>query len=128
MLVWKKIIWLRDRIKQQKEWIDRCGSNLTGYIANYGDPGNPPLNKDGTPKIIVIPQEKQSLVSTLARVPNTPDQFYFPHSGDGGTAIYNADYWRLRKWEIELNDLQITNFSAKQKADEMETKGFKVKE
>lgn len=128
MLVWKKIIWLRERIKQQKEWIDRCGGNLIGYIANYGDPNTPPLDKDGNPKIITIPGDKQSLVPTLTRVPNTSDQFYTPHSGNGGTAIYNADYWRLHKWEIELNDLQITNFSAKQKADEMETKGFKVME
>lgn len=120
MLVWKKIIWLRERITEQKKWIDRCGGNLSGYIDNYGDPGIPPL-KDGIPHILTVPANKQHFIeNSHARVPGTDDQFYANHSGDGGTKIYEADFNRLKSWYTELSDLQIHNFAARQKADEME--------
>lgn len=99
----KKILWLRERIKEQKTWIDSCGGDLSGYIANYGDPNIPPLNKDGTPKIIVVLIDKQYLFPNLTRVPNTTDQFYYPHAGNGGSKIYEADHNRLLNWENELN-------------------------
>jgi hypothetical protein len=119
MLAWKRILWLRERIREQKKWIDRCGGTLTGYIENYGDPGVTPL-KDGKPHIIVVPPEKQHfLENSHKRVPGTTDQFYANHYGDGGTAIYKADYDRLVIWQNELTDLEEKCHAAKVKADEM---------
>ena len=121
MLVWKKILWLRERITEQKKWIDRCGGSLSGYIDHYGDPGIPPL-KDGQPQIHTIPADKQHLFTDYERVPGTTDQFYARHFGDGGTAIYQADYDRLQCWEQELSGFEITCPAARVKADEMEGK------
>ncbi|MFY4731247.1 hypothetical protein [Nitrospira sp. BLG_2] len=118
MLVWKKILWLRERVHEQKKWIDRCGGSLSGYIENYGDPGVPPL-KDGKPHILTVPENKQHFFSEHERVPGTTDQFYANHYGDGGTAIYEADYNRLMDWQRQLNDLEIRNHAAKVKADDM---------
>ena len=118
MLVWKKILWLRERIREQQKWIDRCGGSLSGYIENYGDPGIPPL-ENGKPKTHTIPQDKQHLFDDYERVPGTTDQFYARHSGDGGTAIYNADYNRLLDWQRQLSDLEIRNHAAKMKADSL---------
>ena len=119
MLVWKKILWLRERVAEQKKWIDKCGGSLTGYIENYGDPGVAPL-VDGKPKIIVVPIEQQGLIeNTHVLVPGTEDQFYGNHYGNGGTAIYKADYDRLLCWQDELAALEIRNHAAKVKADDM---------
>ena len=98
----KKNIWLRERIYEQKKWMDRCGSNLEGYIANYGDPGIPPL-KNGQPHSLTIPENKQHFIeNTHKRVIGTTDQFYANCYGDGGTKIYHADYNRLLQCELEL--------------------------
>lgn len=119
MLVWKRILWLRERVRAQKHWIDLHGGNLTGYIERYGDPGIPPL-KNGQPMTILIDKADQHLVPDLKRVEGTEDEFYAPHIGDGGTAIYNADLCRLQTWERELSELQLSCYSARCKADEME--------
>jgi len=117
MLVWKKILWLRERVREQQKWIDRCGGNLTGYIEYYGDPGVPPL-KDGKTHILTVPENKQHFIeNTHKRVPGTTDQFYANHYGDGGTKIYEADYNRLMQWKQELSKLESKNPSAKMKAD-----------
>jgi hypothetical protein len=117
MLVWKKILWLRERVSEQKKWIDRCGGSLSGYIDHYGDPGIPPL-KDGKPHILTVPENKQHFIeNTHKRVPDTSDQFYANHYGDGGTAIYKADSDRLYIWQRELADLEERNHAAKVKAD-----------
>jgi len=119
MLVWKKILWLRERVREQQKWIDRCGGSLSGYIEHYGDPGIPPL-KDGKPHILTVPENKQHFIeNTHERVPGTTDQFYANHYGDGGTLIYEADYNRLKDWQRQLNDLEIRNHAAKAKADDM---------
>lgn len=117
MLVWKKIIWLRERVSEQKKWIERCGGNLEGYIANYGDPGVPPM-KDGKPHIITVPEGKQHFFEQHKRVPGTTDQFYANHYGAGGTLIYEADYNRLLQWQRELSETEIRSPSARMKADE----------
>lgn len=96
----KKILWLQERIAEQRKWIDRCGGSLTGYIEHYGDPGIPPL-KNGQPQVIIVPENKQYLIHN-ERVPGTADQFYANHYGDGGTKIYEADFNRLQSWEQEL--------------------------
>jgi len=121
MLVWKKILWLRERVSEQRKWIDRCGGSLAGYIENYGDPGIPPL-KDGQPKIHVIPHDKMYLFYDYEKVPGTTNQVYAKHSGDGGTAIYKADTDRLDSWEKELAALEMRNHAAKVKANEMQGK------
>lgn len=121
MLVWKKILWLRERVCEQQKWIDRCGGSLTGYIEHYGDPGVPPL-KDGKPHILTVPKDKQHFCADLERVPGTADQFYAKHYGDGGTAIYEADYNRLMDWQRQLGQLESHNYAAKIKADDMEGK------
>lgn len=116
MLVWKKIIWLRERVTEQKKWIDKCGGSLSGYIAHYGDPGVPPI-KDGQPHILTVPENKQHFIPDYERVPGTTDQFYAKHYGDGGTKIYEADYNRLLDWQRQLSDLEIRNPAARMKAD-----------
>lgn len=101
----KRILWLRERVSEQQKWIARCGDSLTGYIENYGDPGVPPM-KYGKPLILTVPENKQHFVeNTHKRVPETTDQFYANHYGDGGTLIYEADYNRLLQWERELSEL-----------------------
>lgn len=32
------------RLSDQRKWIESCGGDLSGYIANYGDPGVPCAN------------------------------------------------------------------------------------
>lgn len=124
MLVWKKILWLRGRVREQKAWIERCGGDLAGYIANYGDPGIAPLDAHGTPQTFKLTLFQISLFSEgyLSPVPGLPGTFYKPHFGEGGTAIYEADISRLREFERELSDLTIRSFGAVQKANEMEGK------
>lgn len=123
MLVWKKILWLRERVREQKRWIDSCGGSLTGYIEKYGDPGVTPL-KDGKPHVIAVPENKQHfLENTHTRVEGTTDQFYANYYGHGGTAIYDADYGRLVSWQKELNELEMRNHSAKVMADTAERTG-----
>jgi hypothetical protein len=34
-----RLAFLMERVRSQREWILRCGGDLAGYIANYGDPG-----------------------------------------------------------------------------------------
>lgn len=120
MLVYKKILWLRERIKEQKDWINRCGGNLSGYIAHYGDPGTPPLDEHGDYKVITVPVEKQYLIPDYERVPETTDKFYAGCYGEGGTKIYEADYGRLVSWQNELNELETHCHAAKQKADALD--------
>ncbi len=117
MLVWKKILWLRERIREQEIWIERCGGSLVGYIAHYGDPGVPPLDSHGTPLTFKLTEEQQKLFDDLQCVPGLPGTFYKKHSGDGGTAIYNADYNRLLSFQRELADLETKYPSARRKAE-----------
>lgn len=116
MLVWKRILWLRERVSEQQKWIDRCGGSLSGYIEHYGDPGVPPL-KDGKTHILTVPEGKQHFFEQHSRVPETTDQFYANHYGDGGTLIYEADYNRLLQWQRELSELEIRSPVARMKAD-----------
>ena len=50
-------------------------------------------------------------------VPQTTNMFYAPHGGDGGSAIYRADFNRLTSWERELNELCVRNHSVMLIAD-----------
>lgn len=129
MLVWKKILWLRDRIAQQRAWIAKCGGDLAGYIANYGDPGVPPVDQHGTPQTFKLTPEQEAIFDEgyLSPVPGVPGSFYKPHFGDGGTAIYNADKNALERFQAELSDLEIRCYGARQKADEMAGK-VKIRE
>ena len=43
----KKIEILNKRVADQRKWIESCGGDLLGYIANYGDPNIP--NAKGQP-------------------------------------------------------------------------------
>jgi hypothetical protein len=140
MLVWKKILWLRDRIASQTAWIKQCGGDHAGYEDRYGNPGLPPKDLQGenppetrhlpfrTTKR--IPKDHQNCVADLKPVFDTPDNefFYLPHLGHGGTAIFEADTNRLRIWQQELGELMTRNYAASVKADEMAAKGYKVKE
>lgn len=31
--------FLQRQVDEQRQWIERCGGDLLGYIAHYGDPG-----------------------------------------------------------------------------------------
>lgn len=119
MLVSDRILWLRDRVAEQETWIKRCGGNLAGYIANYGDPGIPPL-ENGKPKVLTVPLDKSDLFTDFVRAPGgtaTSIALYAKHSGDGGTAIFKADYNRLISWRQELANLESRNHSARRRAD-----------
>jgi len=93
----------RDRLlaehSEQKKWIERCGGSLSGYIRHYGDPGVPPLDENGNPKTIVCPKD---LAPDLEPVPGKAGEYYAPHFGCGGTAIWEADMGYLRGIESEL--------------------------
>ena len=36
-----RIAQLHKNIKEQREWIKKCGGTREGYIRNYGDPSRP---------------------------------------------------------------------------------------
>jgi hypothetical protein len=124
VLVWKRIVWLRLRIARQKEWIDRHGGDLAGYVARYGDPGRHPLGPDGLPRAITVAAGDRALLPDLERVPGTEDRFYAAHFGDGGTAIYQADSNQLSVLQRELSDLEVHCHGAKIKADEFMAKNI----
>lgn len=99
------------RLAAQRKFMASCGGDLTGYIARYGDPGVPPLDEEGNPIIVTVDPEDAHLFKHLKLVEDQdPWQpkvaFYAPHVGDGGTAIYKADYHRLRQLEQEYQRLQ----------------------
>ena len=102
----KKIVWLLQQVEEQRAWIVKCGGDLLGYIANYGDPGISPLDENGHPKTCVIPSHEVELIKRFVPVPNAPDTFFIPHRGNGGTAIFEADSQQLEIWEQELTMLQ----------------------
>lgn len=138
MLIWKKILWLRERVREQLKWIERCGGSLAGYVENYGDPGVPPLDKHGKPKVIWVPTERQGLMvgwlqpcehfepdgrRVLPDVGEGPLfhlPYYARHSGDGGTKIWEADHNRLLYWEHELRELEARHHAPFCKANAME--------
>jgi hypothetical protein len=126
MLVWKRILMLRNQIRQQKEWIGRCGGDLAGYIANYGDPGVPPLDSNGKPAVFEVPADKVSLFSNYKRLPEAEQtnpgfvKIYKKHCGDGGTAIYKADSDSLAILEKALQRNEEANSAAKREADRRE--------
>ena len=93
---------LQHRLAEQLVWMDQCGENLSGYIDHYGDPGVPPVDKDGTPRTVTIPPDVKEIRDRLIPVPGSEDLFYVPHLGDGGTAIWEADHNHLRQLEQEL--------------------------
>ena len=66
---------LEKRVEDQRQWIQNCGGTLEGYRKRYGDPGFPVPIGDG----------KQTGMS-----------------GEGGTAIYNADIRALERLEAAL--------------------------
>lgn len=93
---------LREAIIQQRKWIERCGGDLAGYIANYGDPGIPPVDEDGNRKVIEAKPGDVRLFSGYEPVPGRPNCFFAKHTGNGGSAIYKADYDRLVSFETEF--------------------------
>jgi hypothetical protein len=88
-----------NRILEQMAWIEQCGGTLLGYIANYGDPGIPPLGENGQPKTLILGPKEAHLRSCFEPVPGTVDEFYYPYYGNGGTAIYKADMGELHRLE-----------------------------
>jgi len=42
-----KVAWLVSEIDQQKRWIERCGGDLAGYVANYGSRDDEKHSGDG---------------------------------------------------------------------------------
>lgn len=105
----KRLSWLLKQVEEQRAWIAKCGGNLLGYIAAYGDPDIPPLDENGHPKTCVIPSHETELIKRFVPVPNVPDTFFIPHRGNGGTAIFEADSRQLEIWEQELTKLQNYN-------------------
>lgn len=92
---------LQMQIHEQQAWIERCGGSLAGYIHNYGDPGVPPCDENGESRTFVCPEDLAVALS-LVPVPNKPGSYFMPHSGNGGTAIWEADTSHLRGLENEL--------------------------
>jgi hypothetical protein len=101
----KRIDTLRRQIDEQRKWIEQCGGDHAGYIANYGDPGVPPL-EDGKPKILSIkPCDVHLFEGRFEPVLDQPNCFFARHSGNGGTAIYKADHDHLVGLETEFEML-----------------------
>jgi hypothetical protein len=102
----KLIFAARQKVREQRQWIARCGGDLAGYIAKYGDPGVAPLDEKGYPKIVKLTPEQAVLIQDGVPVPGQPGHYYGSHSGDGGTLIYHADASRLEQFESELRRLE----------------------
>lgn len=102
----KLIAAARKAVKDQCVWMDGCGGDLAGYIAKYGDPGVPPLDEQGQPKMVKLTGEQAVGISDLLPVPDRPGYYFFTHVGDGGTLIYQADLARLDQLKKELRKLQ----------------------
>lgn len=96
-----KVDRLLAEISSQEKWIASCGGSLAGYIRRYGDPGIPPLNDDGSPKIISCPVDVALSVG-LEPVPERTGEYYAPYFGSGGTAIWEADNNYLRQLTQQL--------------------------
>lgn len=102
----KRIDNLYRQISEQRKWILQCGGSRAGYIANYGDPGMPPLDNDGRPKILSIkPCDVHLFEGKYEPVPGQPNHFYAMHSGNGGSAIWDADHGHLVALETEYEML-----------------------
>lgn len=119
MNVISKILWLRERIREQQEWIKSHGGDIAGYRARYGDKDCAPLDKNGNCRTFSIPVEKQKpeLIEGLRPVPDCDNVFYVPMYGNGGSEIWNADIMAYNKLVDELVDLESKNFSAARDAD-----------
>ena len=102
----KKIALLLQQVEEQRAWIVKCGGDLLGYIANYGDPGISPLDENNQPKTCIIPSHETKLIKCFVPVPNISNTFFAPHQGSGGTAIFEADSRHLESLEQELTRLQ----------------------
>lgn len=105
----RRIDSVHHQIRQQRQWLERCGGDLAGYIASYGDPGVPPL-EDGEPKILSIKPCDVYLFADFTPVPDRPNHFFARHFGDGGSAIYKADHDRLVSLETQYQ--MMTGFRA----------------
>lgn len=89
---------------EQQAFINKCGGDLAGYIRKYGDPGVPPLDENGQPRTVRLPAGE---LIGLTKVPGEPGTYYLPHSGNGGTAIWEADTAELRRLEEEARQWRI---------------------
>lgn len=109
MLVRDRIKWLRERVAEQRAWINKCGGDLTGYIEHYGDPDRAPLDRHGNCQTFTLTAEQAALFDEgyLRPVPNAQGSYYAPMFGSGGTAIYEADASRLASWERELAEWEL---------------------
>jgi hypothetical protein len=88
-------------IAEQRDFINRCGGSLSGYIKRYGDEGIPPCDEDGNSVIINVRPCDIHLFDGHEPVPGVVNAFYARHYGDGGSAIFKADNDRLKQLEFE---------------------------
>jgi hypothetical protein len=73
----RRAVTVMNYIRQQRDWISRCGGDLAGYVARYGDSSASPSRP----------------VAEGGRY------------GDGGQRIYEADINQLRAYEMEYETL-----------------------
>jgi hypothetical protein len=101
-----KILWLRERIRDQQKWIEMNGGDLAGYRARYGDVNYAPLNADGSIRTFTIPTERQTpeLIEGLKRIDSV--RFVVPMYADGGSKIWEADVMAYDKLVDELLELE----------------------
>ena len=100
-----RITRLRDQVTEQKQFMQSCGGTLTGYIAKHGDPGIAPQDDNGNAKTFACPADLAQTCG-LRPVPDADGCYFAPMFGSGGSAIYQADYNRLRQLEQELEQYE----------------------
>jgi hypothetical protein len=105
MKMTERLKFVRQRVKDQREWIDRHGGDLAGYIRYYGDPGIAPCDKNGNAETITCPDDLARECG-LRPVPDAPGCYYKEHFGSGGTLIFQADIDCLLRYERELVELE----------------------
>ena len=105
MKMTERLKFVRQRVKDQREWIDRHGGDLAGYIRYYGDPGIAPCDKNGNAETITCPDDLAQECG-LRPVPNATGCYYKQHFGSGGTLIFQADIDCLLRYERELVELE----------------------
>jgi hypothetical protein len=104
----KQQLWM-DELAKQRLWIEKCGGTREGYIRHYGDPGVPPVDDMGNPRVLTIPDDLTSFADGLGMqpVPGQPGVYYFQHFGDGGSAIWKADTDYLKRLEAQAEMMAL---------------------
>lgn len=104
-----KADFLINRVLEQRQWVESHrranGGTLQGYIDRYGDPGVPPKDEEGLPRLVKMPESLAARFEyKLSGLSSDGPLYYQKMHGNGGTAIFKADTDALKQYEVELTE------------------------